>query len=115
MTARTVAIAGAGIGGLTAGLAFLKKGWNVRIYEQSSEIRILGASIYIWENGLRVLEALGVFDRVVADAVQVRMRERRDADGELFGIENTASSGRLYLPLRRALIPLPRLPPTRSS
>jgi 2-polyprenyl-6-methoxyphenol hydroxylase-like FAD-dependent oxidoreductase len=104
MTARTVAIAGAGIGGLTAGLAFLKKGWNVRIYEQSSEIRILGASIYIWENGLRVLEALGVFDRVVADAVQVRMRERRDADGELFGIENTASSGRLYLPLRRALL-----------
>ena len=60
MTARTVAIAGAGIGGLTAGLAFLKKGWNVRIYEQSSDIRILGASIYIWENGLRVLEALGI-------------------------------------------------------
>jgi 2-polyprenyl-6-methoxyphenol hydroxylase-like FAD-dependent oxidoreductase len=32
------------------------------------------------------------------------MRERRDADGELFGIENTASSGRLYLPLRKALL-----------
>ena len=74
------------------------------LYEQSNDIRILGASIYIWENGLRVLEALGVFDRVVADAVQVRMRERRDADGELFGIEDTASSGRLYLPLRRALL-----------
>jgi 2-polyprenyl-6-methoxyphenol hydroxylase-like FAD-dependent oxidoreductase len=104
MTARTVVIAGAGIGGLTAGLAFLRKGWNVCIYEQSEEIRILGASIYIWENGLRVLETLGVFDRVVADAVQVKMRERRDADGQLFGIENTESSGRLYLPLRRALL-----------
>jgi 2-polyprenyl-6-methoxyphenol hydroxylase-like FAD-dependent oxidoreductase len=101
---RTVAIAGAGIGGLAAGLALLRKGWRVRIFEQSPDIRILGASIYIWENGLQVLEALGVFDRVVADAVQVKMRERRDADGELFGIENTSSSGRLYLPLRRALL-----------
>jgi 2-polyprenyl-6-methoxyphenol hydroxylase-like FAD-dependent oxidoreductase len=104
MTTRNVAIAGAGIGGLAAGLALLRKGWRVHIYEQSDAIRILGASIYIWENGLRVLEALGVFDRVVAEAVQVRMRERRDAGGELFGIENTASSGRLYLPLRKALL-----------
>jgi 2-polyprenyl-6-methoxyphenol hydroxylase-like FAD-dependent oxidoreductase len=104
MTTRSVAIAGAGIGGLAAGLAFLRKGWQVHIYEQSDDIRILGASIYIWENGLRVLEALGIFDRVVADTVQVRMRERRDADGGLFGIENTASSGRLYLPLRKALL-----------
>jgi 2-polyprenyl-6-methoxyphenol hydroxylase-like FAD-dependent oxidoreductase len=104
MTTRSVAIAGAGIGGLAAGLAFLRKGWQVHIYEQSDAIRILGASIYIWENGLRVLEALGIFDRVVADTVQVRMRERRDADGKLFGIENTASSGRLYLPLRKALL-----------
>jgi 2-polyprenyl-6-methoxyphenol hydroxylase-like FAD-dependent oxidoreductase len=104
MTTRSVAIAGAGIGGLAAGLAFLRNGWQVHIYEQSEAIRILGASIYIWENGLRVLEALGVFDRVVADTVQIKMRERRDANGELFGIENTASSGRLYLPLRKALL-----------
>jgi 2-polyprenyl-6-methoxyphenol hydroxylase-like FAD-dependent oxidoreductase len=104
MTTRSVAIAGAGIAGLVAGLAFLRKGWQVHIYEQADSIRILGASIYIWENGLQVLEALGVFDQVVADAVEVRMRERRDANGELFGIENTASSGRLYLPLRKALL-----------
>jgi 2-polyprenyl-6-methoxyphenol hydroxylase-like FAD-dependent oxidoreductase len=100
----SVAIAGAGIGGLAASLALLRKGWKVHIYEQSDAIRILGASIYIWENGLQVLETLGVFDRVIADAVHVRIRERRDAGGELFGIENTASSGRLYLPLRRALL-----------
>jgi 2-polyprenyl-6-methoxyphenol hydroxylase-like FAD-dependent oxidoreductase len=104
MAGRSAAIVGAGIGGLAAGLALLKQGWQVHIYEQSSDIRILGASIYIWENGLRVLETLGVFDQVVADAVQVRTRERRDAAGQLFGIENTASSGRLYLPLRRALL-----------
>jgi 2-polyprenyl-6-methoxyphenol hydroxylase-like FAD-dependent oxidoreductase len=104
MITRSVAIAGSGIGGLAVGLALLRRGWQVHIYEQSDEMRILGASIYIWENGLRVLEALGVFDRVVANAVRVKVRERRDAHGELFGIENTSSSGRLYLPLRRALL-----------
>jgi 2-polyprenyl-6-methoxyphenol hydroxylase-like FAD-dependent oxidoreductase len=104
MITRSVAIAGSGIGGLAVGLALLRRGWQVHIYEQSDEMRILGASIYIWENGLRVLEALGVFERVVANAVRVKVRERRDTHGELFGIENTSSSGRLYLRLRWALL-----------
>lgn len=101
---KSVAIAGAGIGGLAAGLAFLQRGWSVRIFEQSDEIRILGAGIYMWENGLRVLEALGVYDRVVADAVPVRLRERRDERGNLLGVETTTSSGRLFVPLRRSLL-----------
>ena len=97
-------IAGAGIGGLTTGLALLRKGWSVRIYEQSNDIRILGAAIYIWENGLRVLETLGVCEQVTAGTQQVQVRERRGARGELLGIENTAASGRLFLPMRRALL-----------
>jgi 2-polyprenyl-6-methoxyphenol hydroxylase-like FAD-dependent oxidoreductase len=59
MITRRVAIAGSGTGGLAVGLALLRRGWQVHIYEQSDEMRILGVSIYIWENGLRVLEALG--------------------------------------------------------
>ncbi len=97
-------IAGAGIGGLAAGLALLRKGWQVRIYEQSDDIRILGAAIYIWENGLRVLETLGVYEQVTAGVQQVQVRERRGAQGELLGVENTAASGRLFLPMRRALL-----------
>lgn len=97
-------VAGAGIGGLAAGLALLRKGWQVRIYEQSEDIRILGAAIYIWENGLRVLETLGVYEQVTAGTQQVQVRERRGAKGELLGVENTAASGRLFLPMRRALL-----------
>ncbi len=97
-------VAGAGIGGLAAGLALLRKGWRVRIYEQSDDIRILGAAIYIWENGLRVLETLGVYEQVTAGVQQVQVRERRGAEGELLGVENTAASGRLFLPMRRALL-----------
>ena len=97
-------IAGAGFAGLAAAIALRQRGWSVRVHEKEAALRAFGAGIFVWENGLRVLETLGVFDRVVADAIQVRIRERRDAGGKLFGIENTASSGRLYLPLRRALL-----------
>lgn len=104
MAEKTVAIAGAGIGGLAAGIAFLQRGWNATAYEQSDDIRIPGAGIYIWENGLRVLESLGVYDQVVSGAIQVKRRERRDAQGNLFGFEATIESGRLFVPLRRSLL-----------
>jgi len=48
----TVEIAGGGIAGLTTGLAFARKGWRVRVHEQDSDLRILGAGIYIWEKRL---------------------------------------------------------------
>ena len=65
----TIEIAGGGIAGLATGLAFARKGWRVRVHEQDDDLRILGAGIYIWENGLRVLDALGVLHDVVADAL----------------------------------------------
>ena len=102
--ARRVEIAGGGIGGLAAGLAFARQGWRVRVHEQDDALRVLGAGIYIWENGLRVLETLGVYDQVVAGAIRVTRRERRNADGTLFGVETITGPGRLYVPLRRTLL-----------
>jgi glycine/D-amino acid oxidase-like deaminating enzyme len=43
MSFRIAAIAGAGIGGLSAGLALFRRGWEVDICEKSNEIRILGS------------------------------------------------------------------------
>ncbi|NPC97048.1 FAD-dependent monooxygenase [Nocardioides sp. zg-DK7169] len=57
-----VVIAGGGIGGMTAALALLKKGFEVELYEQAQEIKEVGAGIQISPNGNRVLDALGVFD-----------------------------------------------------
>jgi 2-polyprenyl-6-methoxyphenol hydroxylase-like FAD-dependent oxidoreductase len=59
-------IIGAGIGGLSAALALLKKGIDVRIYEQASEMNEVGAGIWIAPNGLKVLEELGISDEVIA-------------------------------------------------
>jgi salicylate hydroxylase len=55
-----VLIAGAGIGGLMAGLSMLQRGIDVEIFEQASELRELGAGVQLSANGTRVLVALGL-------------------------------------------------------
>ncbi|NJC63056.1 FAD-dependent monooxygenase [Planosporangium flavigriseum] len=61
-------MAGAGFAGLTAAVALLQRGWTVRVHEKSQELREFGAGILIWENGLRVLEAIGAHDDVLASS-----------------------------------------------
>jgi 2-polyprenyl-6-methoxyphenol hydroxylase-like FAD-dependent oxidoreductase len=65
---QTVEIVGAGIAGLTTGLAFAQKGWQVRVHEQRSALCNRREGIFVWENGLRVLDALGVLTPTIAGA-----------------------------------------------
>jgi len=58
MTKRHAEIVGAGFAGLTAASALAQRGWSVRVHERSDRLRTAGAGIYIYENGLRVLEAV---------------------------------------------------------
>jgi 2-polyprenyl-6-methoxyphenol hydroxylase-like FAD-dependent oxidoreductase len=52
-------IAGAGIGGLTAVLALLRRGLNVEICEPVTKLHELGAGVQIAADGSRVLVAHG--------------------------------------------------------
>jgi len=61
-------IAGAGIGGLAAGIALRQAGLDVQVFERSRELREIGAGLMIWPNGTRSLHALGV--EVRASTVQ---------------------------------------------
>ena len=79
---RHAEIAGAGFAGLTAGVALAQRGWSVRIHEASRELRAFGAGIFIWENGLRVLAALGAYREVIAGAHEAISYETRH-DGRL--------------------------------
>ena len=58
---RRAEIAGGGFAGLAAACALAQRGWRVRVHERGTELRIAGAGIYLYENGLRVLEALGAW------------------------------------------------------
>jgi salicylate hydroxylase len=57
---KKVIIVGGGIGGLSAALSLLKRGIDVDVYEQVSELREVGAGIQMSSNGTRVLYALGL-------------------------------------------------------
>lgn len=72
-----VLIAGAGIGGLTAALALIHHGFRVTVYEQTKEIREVGAGVLISPNGMQVLATLGISDRVLAVAARPTKREVR--------------------------------------
>ena len=73
-------IAGAGFAGLAAAIALRQRGWSVRVHEKEAELRAFGAGIFVWENGLRVLHAIGAYDDVVRGAHQapgLRVASRR--------------------------------------
>lgn len=55
-----VLIIGAGVGGLTASLALQKLGFNVKIYEQATELVEVGAGLTISPNATRALEFCGL-------------------------------------------------------
>jgi len=57
-----IIIAGAGIGGLIAGLALLEKGFDVTILEQAQALKEIGAGVQLSPNATRVLYRLGVGD-----------------------------------------------------
>ena len=56
----SILIAGAGLGGLTAALALMQRGHRVRIYEQATDLREIGAGVQLGANGTRLLISLGL-------------------------------------------------------
>jgi salicylate hydroxylase len=60
LSARKVLIGGAGIGGLVAALALLKRGFDVEVYEQAHQLGEIGAGFQISANGAHVLFELGL-------------------------------------------------------
>jgi salicylate hydroxylase len=57
---RQIIVAGAGIAGLTAAIAFARRGFAVRVFEQAAELVETGAGIQLSPNATRLLDRLGV-------------------------------------------------------
>lgn len=97
-----VEIAGAGLAGLTMATALARRGWSVRVHERSPELREIGAGIYLWENALRALEAVGAYDAVAAQGERINSPELRDHRHRLLQAE-WLRDGRLTTIPRRFL------------
>lgn len=59
-----IAIIGAGLGGLTAGIILQRAGFNPTIYEQAAQISRIGAGINLYPNSTRILQALGFEEKL---------------------------------------------------
>jgi 2-polyprenyl-6-methoxyphenol hydroxylase-like FAD-dependent oxidoreductase len=79
--ARRAIIVGAGIGGLSAGIALRKAGWDVRIFERSNALRELGFGLGLAPNAMAALAELGVADVVHARSCEPTSAEGRRLDG----------------------------------
>src|SRR3954466_2571093 len=66
---RTVVIAGAGIGGLTAALGIARQGFRVVVLEAAERLEEIGAGIQLSPNASRVLIALGLRERLAPHVV----------------------------------------------
>ncbi len=72
-----ILIAGAGIGGLTAALALIRRGYDVQICEQATALREVGAGLQLSPNGLRALYQLGLGESLRALASEPEGKEIR--------------------------------------
>jgi salicylate hydroxylase len=69
LSARTIIVAGAGIGGLTAALALAQKGFRVALFDKAEKLEETGAGIQLSPNATRVLVGLGLRDALLPSVV----------------------------------------------
>jgi 2-polyprenyl-6-methoxyphenol hydroxylase-like FAD-dependent oxidoreductase len=78
-----IAIIGGGIGGLTAALALRQFGFEPEVFEQAPELLDVGAAIAIWPNAMRVLDRLGVSEKILEQAGEMDEIRWLDQHGRL--------------------------------
>ena len=85
MTAPRIAVAGAGIGGLTAGIALSQAGFDVTVFERSGRPRAGGGPVWLFANALRALRQLGLEDEIVAAGTLISRHGYRLWNGSEIG------------------------------
>ena len=103
MAQRHAEIVGAGFAGLAAACALAQRGWKVRVHERADRLRTTGAGIYIYENGLRVLEAIGAYAAAIHGAPFAHTREVRDDQNRVVSVHRWQGS-RVFSIVRQTVI-----------
>src|SRR5258707_7804341 len=102
-TPRRAEIVGAGFAGLAPACALAQRGWSVRVHERADRLRTTGAGIYIYENGLRVLEAVGAYAAATHGAPFAHTREVRDDRNRVISVHRWEGS-RVFSIVRQTVI-----------
>jgi len=104
MTRLSVAIVGAGIGGLAAAACLRRAGIDVTVYEQAQRFARVGAGIQQSPNAVRVLRRLGLESSPRAMAFRPASALNRQSDtGELLWERGMGAASEERYGARRAL------------
>jgi 2-polyprenyl-6-methoxyphenol hydroxylase-like FAD-dependent oxidoreductase len=76
----SIAIVGAGMGGLTAAATLRQAGFQVQVYEQAQRFARIGAGIQMMPNSMKVLRRIGVEERLRRAASQPYSHLNREWD-----------------------------------
>ncbi|GIV98105.1 MAG: monooxygenase [Herpetosiphonaceae bacterium] len=101
----TILIIGGGIGGVAAALALSSVGFPVRVFERAPQLREVGAGLALWSNAMRVLDQLGVGERIRQIAMPLRYAEVCTWGGSVLsrvGIEQVIGQGAANYVMHRA-------------
>jgi 2-polyprenyl-6-methoxyphenol hydroxylase-like FAD-dependent oxidoreductase len=77
-----VLVAGGGIGGIATALALTRRGYDVKVLEQASQLGEIGAGIQLGPNGFAAFDALGIGDIARSRAVYTDEMVMHDATDE---------------------------------
>jgi 2-polyprenyl-6-methoxyphenol hydroxylase-like FAD-dependent oxidoreductase len=99
---RTVHVVGGGIGGLAVAACFAQRDWDVTVHERSSELREVGAGIFLKENSVRVLEELECLSAITARGSKLKHSVIRDREGRPL-LARDVGSERVFTVLREDL------------
>jgi 2-polyprenyl-6-methoxyphenol hydroxylase-like FAD-dependent oxidoreductase len=103
MKQRSAEIAGAGLAGLAVATRLAQLGWKVRLHERSADLRMFGAGIWLWNNGLKSLKILGAYDAAVRRAKTVKEWRICDGQGRLLMSRPANAADPLLIPPRADL------------
>lgn len=80
---QTAIIIGGGIGGLAAAIGLQEVGFDVDVYEQTEELREVGAGLTLWRNGLEALDQLGGAKAAVQTGAAIERSEFKTPNGRV--------------------------------
>ena len=81
-------VCGAGISGLSAGILLLQMGWDVTVFEKDDELRVAGAGLNLWPNGVRVLKELGLGPQYERISASLDYYRTYSSNGEVVAVDD---------------------------
>jgi 2-polyprenyl-6-methoxyphenol hydroxylase-like FAD-dependent oxidoreductase len=78
-----VIIVGGGIGGLAAVVSLRQAGVDATVFERAGELGEVGSAFFVWTNGMRALQEMGLADQVQALGDKIERSEYSSRSGKL--------------------------------